>query len=270
MISFPNCKINLGLHITAKRQDGFHDLQTIFFPLPYKDVLEFRETKEETSLKLTGIDIPVDASNLCLKAFQLLKNDYPEVKDLEMHLHKAIPIGAGLGGGSADGAFALKMINNYFNLNISTEKLIMYSLELGSDCPFFILNKPCLATGRGEILQPIEVGLSGYTIVVLNTGIHINTGWAFKNIQPKPVTHSLIDIIQQPIKNWKDFLLNDFEKPVFINHPELADIKQMLYHKGALYASMSGSGSTIFGIFLNDIDDEDLHKFPVYKKMLIK
>lgn len=251
MLSFPNCKINLGLHILGKRDDGFHNLETVFYPVPFKDALELIPSTN-TGIEFTATGLAVDgnaADNLCVKAYHLLKKDFPEIPTIKIHLHKAIPLGAGLGGGSADAAFMLKLLNEKFKLNLSTDQLINYALQLGSDCPFFIINKPCLATGRGEMLEEIAVDLSAYKIVLINPGIHINTGWAFSNITPAQPARSIKEIIQQPVNTWKDELKNDFESAVFTAHPAIKEIKEALYTQGAVYAAMSGSGSTVFGIF---------------------
>lgn len=256
MISFPNCKINLGLHIIGKREDSFHNLETVFYPVPFRDALEIisnPETAPEIEFTATGLAVegnPED--NLCIKAYRLLKKDFPELPTVKIHLHKTLPMGAGLGGGSADAAFMLKMLNEKFRLNISTSKLISYSLQLGSDCPFFIVNKPCFATGRGEALEEIAVDLSAYKILLVNPGIHISTGWAFSNITPALPERSIKEIIQQPVNTWKAGLKNDFEAPVFAAYPAVKEIKSNLYSLGAIYASMSGSGSTVFGIFPKD------------------
>lgn len=249
MIVFPNCKINLGLRILNKREDGFHNLETVFYPVPFRDVLEIIPNN---ILEFTATGLLVDGNaedNLCLKAYHLLKKDFPQLPAIKIHLHKTIPMGAGLGGGSADAAFMLKLLNEKFKLDLSTPKLLNYALQLGSDCPFFIKNKPCFATGRGEILEEITVDLSAYKIVLINPGIHVNTGWAFANVTPAPLKKSIKEIIQQPIGRWKDELINDFEKPVFASHPQIKEIKETLYSQGAMYAAMSGSGSTVFGIF---------------------
>ena len=258
MIVFPNCKINLGLHIIRKRPDGYHDLETIFYPLPLTDVLEiisYHEPGKSTTIPLStsGLAIEGDvASNLCMKAYRLLKKDYPEIPHISMHLHKIIPSGAGLGGGSADGSFTLVMLNKLFNLGLSNEQLIRYSLQLGSDCPFFILNKPCIARGRGEILEEIALDLSMYRVLLVHPGIHINTGDAFRALRPQAPEKSLREIIGVPVEKWKDELINDFEKVVFKMHREIVDLKDELYRNGAVYASMSGSGSAVFGIFRKD------------------
>ncbi len=251
MLSFPNCKINLGLHILDKREDGYHNLETVFYPVPFKDALELiPSTNADIEFTATGLAVDGNAAdNLCVKAYHLLKKDFREIPAVKIHLHKAIPLGAGLGGGSADAAFMLKLLNEKFKLNLSTNQLISYALQLGSDCPFFIINKPCLATGRGEVLEEIAIDLSAYKIVLINPGIHINTGWAFSNITPALPVKSIKEIIQQPINTWKDELKNDFETAVFTAHPAIKEIKETLYTQGAIYAAMSGSGSTVFGIF---------------------
>lgn len=261
MLFFPNCKINLGLKITGKRADGYHNIATVFFPVPFNDVIEIIDSKEhsdEIEFTQSGISIVGDQKdNLCIKAWQLLKNDFPKLPSVKLHLHKAIPMGAGLGGGSADGAATLLLLNQKYLLNISETQLLSYALQLGSDCPFFIINKPCLGSGRGELLQPISLNLKGYQLVVVNPGIHVNTGWAFSqlNLDANTVNdnaltiESLSNIILGDMVNWKDELKNDFEQSVFEKFPAIEVIKNTLYEKGAVYASMSGSGSTVFGIF---------------------
>jgi 4-diphosphocytidyl-2-C-methyl-D-erythritol kinase len=253
MVNFPNCKINLGLNIIGKRADGYHDLETLFYPIAIKDVLEIIEAdKTEFTISGNEIDVPIK-ENICIQAYQLLKNRFPDLPAAKIHLHKIIPSGAGLGGGSADASFALKLLNEKFQLNLTIQKLIEYALELGSDCPFFILNKPCLATGRGEQLEEIDLDLSDYKIVIVNPGIHINTAWAFTELsgrlQRSDHYKTIKHIIQQPIETWKTELKNDFEVPVFNKYPEIKSIKETLYNNGAIYAAMSGSGSTVFGIF---------------------
>lgn len=254
MIVFPNCKINLGLHILRKRADGYHDLETVFYPVRFTDILELiperTTTDQPVNYAQSGLDIqgnPLD--NLCVKAYLLLKKDYPALPPVKMHLHKVIPTGAGLGGGSADAAFTLQLLNDYFKLGLSTDQLLHYALSLGSDCPFFILNKPAYATGRGELLEPVSVDLTGYTLVIINPGIHIPTAQAFAGIRPAQPERSLKEIIALPVSSWADELINDFEKPIFYQYPEIAAIKDELYRAGAVYASMSGSGSTVYGLF---------------------
>ncbi|MEY4553226.1 MAG: hypothetical protein RL099_1554 [Bacteroidota bacterium] len=254
MICFPSCKINLGLRITQKRADGFHALETVFFPISIKDALEIIIDPDTSAAPITftssGLAINGEPSdNLCFKAYGLLKKDYPSIPNIKMHLHKKIPMGAGLGGGSSDGAFTLVTLNQLFNLQLSEQALLNYALQLGSDCPFFIINTPAFATGRGEILTPTKVDLSGYSIVIVNPGIAISTKLAFSLITPKIPDNNLAAVIQQPISKWKDVLINDFEQPIFNSFPELANIKETLYQNGAAYASMTGTGSTVYGIF---------------------
>lgn len=255
MVVFPNCKINLGLRILRKRNDGYHDLETVFYPLPLTDILEiipYPVYQKNFSIPFTktGLVIEGDPSeNLCIKAYKLLKKDYPQMPNVQIFLHKAVPAGGGLGGGSADAAFTLVLLNKEFNLGISQEQFLDYALKLGSDCPFFLINKPSLAKGRGEILEPIQLDLSGYKIVVVNPGIHINTGRAFLNTKPCEPRQSIPEILAKPIERWKDELVNDFEQWAFSEYRQLVEIKDQLYVRGALYASLSGSGSTVFGLF---------------------
>lgn len=258
MVAFPNCKINLGLNIVRKRDDGFHDLETVFYPLPICDVLEvIHDRAPVTDISFSSSGLPVQGAlsdNLCIRAYRLLKQDFPDLPPVAMHLHKAIPMGAGLGGGSSDAAFVLKMLNEKFNLGVSAEKLKEYALALGSDCPFFLHNKPCFASGRGEALDPIELDLSAYSFLVIHPGIHVNTGWAFSQLTPAPPKKPVKEIISQPVSTWKQELVNDFETPVFSAHPQIGALKEKMYAAGAIYASMSGSGSTVFGIFEKDAD----------------
>jgi 4-diphosphocytidyl-2-C-methyl-D-erythritol kinase len=264
LIVFPNGKINLGLYILDKRKDGLHNLTTVFYPLPLKEALEVIRNDEENNqesirFSQSGDAIDGDSTdNLCVKAYHLLKSDFPELPAVKMHLHKAIPMGAGLGGGSADAAFALKMLNDKFQLNLSVNQLLTYSLQLGSDCPFFIINLPCLASGRGEILDPVNLSLAGYDLLLINPGIHVNTGWAFSHLNISVgITNSnsitqhknLANIISQSPSNWAGDLINDFEIPIFSRYPELKVLKKELYRRGAIYAAMSGSGSTLFGLY---------------------
>lgn len=257
MILFPNCKINIGLNIVGRRSDGYHDLETIFYPVrKLHDAVEIlpqpaSDNKEETVLpRFSGL--PVEGAienNLCVKAYRLLKQNFPELPPIQLCLHKAIPMGAGLGGGSADGAFTLLLLNQKFHLKLLTSQLLDYALRLGSDCPFFIINHPCFAEGRGEILQPVPLDLSGYSLVLIHPGIHVSTAQAFAGITPQRPVSDLQELITRPIESWKETVVNDFEKTVFRQHPLLAEIKEKLYETGALYASMSGSGSSLYGIY---------------------
>lgn len=252
MIFFPNCKINLGLHVLSKRNDGFHNLETVFYPIPLCDALEIIEapvSNNKTVISTTGVTIEGKVEeNICVKAYHLLKKDF-NMPSIKLHLHKVIPVGAGLGGGSADGAFTFLLLNKKFNLSIPDEKLMKYALQIGSDCPFFIKNKICYATQRGEIMQEINLYLSGYKIILINPGIKINTAWAFSKIHPKENRESILEIMQQPVESWNKNLVNDFESPVFENHPSIKEIKEQLYNSGAAYASMSGTGSSVYGLF---------------------
>ncbi len=256
MVSFPNCKINLGLHILRKRSDGYHELETVFYPIGLTDVLEIIENRNaKTAVHLSTSGLPVEgrpANNLCVRAYRLLQKDFPFLQPMLIHLHKVIPAGAGLGGGSANASFALQMINDIAGLGLNQQQLLHYAAQLGSDCPFFIINKPCYATGRGEILEEFELDLSAYSIVLVNPGIHVDTGVAFSGIVPAMPEYSIKEILQQPVSQWKYKLQNDFEKTVFKRYREIVDIKDSLYQQGALYASMSGSGSTVYGIFEKD------------------
>lgn len=248
MITFPNAKINIGLNVIGKRPDGYHNLETIFYPVKVSDALEIVEA-EETTLSSSGIGI--DASpenNLVYKAYSLLCNDFnlPAVK---MHLHKVIPFGAGLGGGSADAAFALKMLNDTFQLKLSVGELEEYAARIGADCPFFIQNKPTFASGIGDKFKPVNLDLSAYEIVIIKPPFSVSTPQAYKNIVPLKPDFDLRQIDQLPLDDWKDLVINDFEKSVFPQFPELKKLKDKLYELGAVYASMSGSGSALFGIF---------------------
>ncbi|MDA3613711.1 4-(cytidine 5'-diphospho)-2-C-methyl-D-erythritol kinase [Polluticaenibacter yanchengensis] len=258
MIDFPHCKINLGLNITEKRKDGFHNLETIFVPVPVRDVLEIVVQQDyHTDIPViftsSGISIPgTTENNLCVKAWHLLKQDYPDkIKPVAIHLIKHIPIGAGLGGGSSNGAFALKILNKLFFLNLSRQQLIHYALVLGSDCPFFIYDTPCYATGRGEHLTPLNLNLAHYHLLIVNPGIHINTGLAFKAITPKPGPGNLFKVPELPLSRWQQVLVNDFQQPVSAEYPVIAALIAELQSAGAGYAAMSGTGSTVFGIFEN-------------------
>ena len=254
MLSFPNSKINLGLHILAKRPDGYHDLETIFYPIAFKEALEINTSFTGFECTQSGIRFENEENNLCIQAYRLLKADFPQLPDVSLHLLKCIPVGAGLGGGSADAAFTLRMLNDKYDLHLSDDALIVYALKLGSDCPFFILNSPCYATGRGEILEKIEVNLTGYTLVLINPGIVISTAKAFSMITPAATLVGLKKIISLPVTEWKNNLINHFEEPVFDMHPDIREIKENMYAAGAIYAAMSGSGSTVYGLFEKSCD----------------
>lgn len=254
MICFPCCKINLGLNITAKRPDGFHDLESVFYPVNWIDSLEI-ETSIVDKMSLYGLPIEGnEQDNLVWKALKLLRKDF-DFDFTQFNLVKNIPMGAGLGGGSANGSFALVALNNFYSLGISQQKLEEYAAILGSDCPFFIRNKPQKVSGRGEVLEDLNLDLSDYYIVLVNPKIHVNTGFAFSQIKPAKAKSSVFDIIEQPLENWKGNLKNDFELGVFAKHSEIGELKQRLYGLGAVYASMTGTGSSVYGIFNKPLED---------------
>ncbi|HPU95161.1 MAG TPA: 4-(cytidine 5'-diphospho)-2-C-methyl-D-erythritol kinase [Candidatus Gracilibacteria bacterium] len=257
MITFPNAKINIGLNVVEKRADGYHNLETIFYPIPVKDALEFVPSSSDgkTTFHQSGITIDGDAeSNLIMKALRLLEKDF-SIPQLDIYLEKAIPFGAGLGGGSSDAAFMLKMLNKEFNLKLSNSKLESYASKLGADCPFFIENKTVFASGIGNVFEPIEFSLKGMQIVLIKPDIHVSTPLAYSMVTPRPADYPVKEWIKRPIDEWKGKIVNDFEISVFPKFPEIERIKNSLYEKGALYASMSGSGSSVFGIFENVSED---------------
>ncbi|MCB0408748.1 MAG: 4-(cytidine 5'-diphospho)-2-C-methyl-D-erythritol kinase [Flavobacteriales bacterium] len=249
MVVFPNAKINIGLNITEKRADRFHNIESIFYPvLDLYDVLEIIESKE---LKFTssGIEIPGNTiDNLCLKAYHLLKNDF-DLPPVHIHLLKVIPIGAGLGGGSSDAAFTLKLLNEKFELQLSDEHLINYARRLGSDCAFFIKNKPVYAFHKGDEFEDIDLSLTNFDIKVEYPNIHIGTAEAYAGVIPQSSKIDLKKIKVSEIESWKFYVKNDFEDSICLNHSAIKQLKEKLYSDGALYASMTGSGSAVFGIF---------------------
>jgi 4-diphosphocytidyl-2-C-methyl-D-erythritol kinase len=253
VLTFPNAKLNLGLYVTAKRPDGYHALETVFLPLPWTDVLEVLPAPKGqagTSLTLTGRPIPGEvATNLCIKAYELLKADFPDLPFAQLHLHKLVPIGAGLGGGSADAAFALRALADVFGLNLSLTQLENYARRLGADCAFFIQNKPCLALERGDVFEPLALDLRGTLCVVVYPGLHISTAQAFAGIMPQAPKVPLREALGRPISTWRDTVSNDFEASLASTYPVLADIKAQLYAAGAAYSSLSGSGSAVYGLF---------------------
>lgn len=256
MICFPNAKINLGLNIVSKRSDDYHNLETIFYPIMIKDALEIIEKPELTNDVFIESGIKSGASpenNLVMKALKLMRCNY-SIPYLEIHLLKKIPTGAGIGGGSADAAFMLKLINSKYSLGASTKELAELALQLGADCPFFIYNKPLFATGIGENLTEIEVSFENYYMVLIKPDIFVSTKDAFSTIEPKEPMISLTEIVKKPISEWKDLMVNDFEKSIFPKYPVIAHIKEKLYALGASYASMSGSGSSVYGIFNKKTD----------------
>ena len=253
MLRFPNAKINLGLHITRKRDDGYHELETIFYPLKaMRDALEIvPAANPEASLQMSGLTVKGHSQfNLVWQAYAGLKMRFPDkVALMDIYLHKAIPMGAGLGGGSSDASVALQMLNDMCGLGLVGEELEELALELGSDCPFFIRNTPQFATGRGEVMKPVAIDLSAYRIEVVHPDLHINTRAAFSRITPMPAPFDLRSLPDVPVESWKEVLRNDFEESVFAQWPEIAAIKAQMYADGAVYASMSGSGSAVYGLF---------------------
>ncbi len=250
MITFPNAKINIGLNITARRPDGYHNIETLFYPIALCDILEIVPScNNETTLSITGIEVDGDIEhNLVMKAYKLLQSQY-RLPAVEIHLHKVIPFGAGLGGGSSDAAYTLGMLRDMFALPLSDDDLALCASQLGADCPFFIYNKPLIATGIGNEFAPIDFSLKGKHIVLVKPSISVSTAQAYSQVTPCPPDTPLCQRVAFPIDRWRDRVVNDFEKSVFPIHPRIAAIKQRLYDMGAEYASMSGSGSSVFGIF---------------------
>ena len=249
MIVFPNAKINIGLRVVEKRSDGFHNIESIFYPVSdLFDVLEVVESKE-LSFTSSGIEIPGSlTSNLCVKAFQLIKAEF-DIPFVAIHLHKVIPIGAGLGGGSADAAFMLKVLNEIFHLNLSVLQLIDYARKLGSDCAFFIKNEPVYAFNKGDEFENVELDLTQYLLKIEYPSVHISTREAYQGILPLSSKEKMREMIRKPIEDWKKLVTNDFEKTVFPSHPSIENLKNKMYTDGAIFASMTGSGSAVFGIF---------------------
>lgn len=253
MVSFPSCKINLGLQVIRKRPDGYHDLETCFYPVPWNDILEIIPS-EKFSFTASGLIIPGrEEENQCVKAYALLESKF-NLPAVQIHLHKVIPTGAGLGGGSSDGAFTLRTLNEIFTLGLSIDELRSFAAQLGSDSSFFIEDRPMLGSGRGELLTEISVNLKGYFLVLIKPDIHVSTADAYAGITPGAPVNSLSSVLQLPVDQWKDTLVNDFEQSVFKRNPVIKSIKSSLYGQGAIYASMSGSGSSVFGIFKSPVD----------------
>lgn len=259
MITFPNAKINLGLNIVEKRPDGYHNLETIFYPINLQDALEVtrRENNDkEYTLHISGSPLEGEPEdNLVVKAYKLLKKDYPGLLPVDIHMYKHIPAGAGLGGGSSDAACMIKLLNDKFSLGLSTERMEEYAVKLGADCAFFIRNKPVFATGIGNLFEPVELSLKGYHIILIKPDIFVSTRDAFAEIKPVRPAVSLKEIVRQPMETWKNSMKNDFEDSVFKKFPEIAAIKDELYDLGAVYAAMSGSGSSVYGIFKAPIEN---------------
>jgi 4-diphosphocytidyl-2-C-methyl-D-erythritol kinase len=248
MVVFPHCKINLGLHVIAKREDGYHNIETCFYPIPWTDILEIIPSRE-FSFTSSGTVIPgKEENNLCIRAYHLLQTQC-DLTPVKIHLHKVLPTGAGLGGGSSDATFTLRLLNSVFDLNLNKDQLREFASQLGSDCAFFIDDQPMLGSGRGEQLEELPLSLNGYYMILVKPDIHVATADAYSGVRPHLPTSGLSEILKRPITEWKECLINDFEKSVFEKYPAIELIKKELYKQGALYASMSGSGSSVFGIF---------------------
>ena len=262
MVTFPNAKINLGLDVVSKRPDGYHNLDTVFYPIPLEDVLEITTVKDANAPDFTftmhnAVFDGDNNDNLVVKAYKILAADH-KLPKVEMALYKNIPTGAGLGGGSADAAFALKMLNEIAGLGLSDDRLEEYAAQIGADCAFFIRNTPAYATGIGNILTPTTCNISGYTLVLVKPEIHISTKQAYSLVRPAAPETPLTEIAKLPVEQWKGLMKNDIEKSVFAAHPSMERIKEQLYEMGAVYASMSGSGSSFFGIFKEEQDIEKI------------
>ena len=261
MLTKPIAKINLGLNVVEKRPDGYHNLETVFYPVAIEDALEVYPMDEafpsayDCDLKVTNIQIDGDEQkNLVVKAYNLLKQDFPTLPRIHAHLYKGIPTQAGMGGGSSDCGFMITLLNRLFNLGLSEQQMIDYATKLGADCPFFIVNRPSYAEGIGEILEPIALDLKGWYLAVVRPAIPVSTKEAFSLITPRHPEKNCRDIVMQPVETWREELTNDFEKSVFAIHPEIGAIKDRLYEMGAVYAAMSGSGSSLFGLFREPVD----------------
>jgi len=251
MLLFPNAKINIGLNVVEKRADGYHNIETVFYPIGLSDVLDVQVSESCSDYSFSASGIPIDGdpeNNLIVKAYRLLRSQY-QFPAIDISLAKQIPFGAGLGGGSSDAAFMLKALNQIFELKITPKKLQKIASLIGADCPVFIKNKPVFATGIGNVFTPIKLSLKGYFLLLIKPDIHVSTPEAYSLVVPEKPEISLLELIQKPMNEWKDLIKNDFEKSVFANHPEIEKIKNDLYGMGAMYASMSGSGSSVYGIF---------------------
>lgn len=248
MINFPIAKINIGLNITARRADGYHNLETVFYPIKINDVLELIQSNE-LSFEASGLGIPGKIEdNLCIRAYHLIKQDH-DLSPVSIHLHKHIPIGAGLGGGSADAGYFIKLIDQKFDLGLTADAMRNYARQLGADCAFFIDSTPVFAFDKGDQFEPVQLDLSSYHIALVMPPTHVSTAEAYRGVKPSPVNRSLKDLVKLPVAEWRNHIKNDFEDHIFKAHPEIRGVKADLYQAGALYVSMSGSGASVFGIF---------------------
>ncbi|MBL7931382.1 MAG: 4-(cytidine 5'-diphospho)-2-C-methyl-D-erythritol kinase [Bacteroidia bacterium] len=256
MVVFPNCKINLGLHVVEKRQDGFHNIETVFYPVKWCDALEVIEntsSTEQFKFSQSGLSIDVvPEQNILYKTWKLV-SEVAKFPNIQVHLHKNIPMGAGLGGGSANAAFFINLLDSKFNLQLPDSKKFFIASQLGSDCSFFINNKPVFASGKGDEFQTISCDLSSYYILVVMPPVHSNTREAYDGLTPVKPQKDLKDLVERlPVKDWKGLIKNDFELSIFKKYPSVKTLKESLYENGAVYASMSGSGSAVYGIFENN------------------
>ena len=254
MLVYPNAKINLGLHVTARRADGYHDIETVFYPIPLMDALEVKEISSITRFRQTGTPLDCAAEdNLVMQALHMIEAKYA-LPPIEVHLFKHIPSGAGLGGGSSDAAFMVRLLNEKFQLGMNADAMRQVVSTLGADCAFFIENSPMLATGIGDRLTPIDITLTGWTLLLVKPDIHVSTREAYAGITPHNPERPLSEILQLPVEQWQGTLHNDFEDSIFAAYPEIAAIRDRLLDLGATYAAMSGSGSAVFGLFREPID----------------
>lgn len=260
MITFPIAKINLGLNVVSRRPDGYHNLETVFYPVHITDALELTmmnthfPSESNCDIKVTNIAIEGDERrNLVIRAYELLKQDFPQLPRVHAHLYKGIPTQAGMGGGSSDCAYTIRLLNEMFTLGLTEQQMIQYAARLGADCAFFILSRPAYAEGIGEQLEPISLDLSDYYIGIVRPDIPVSTKEAFSLIKPEKPARNCRDVVMQPVETWRNYLTNDFERSVFTLHPEIGKLKQRLYDLGAVYAAMSGSGSSLFGLFRKEI-----------------
>lgn len=248
MITFPNAKINIGLNVVEKRTDGYHNLETLFYPVKLSDALEIVKA-DAFEFSTSGIPVGDDPeNNLVIKAYRMLQAEF-NFSPVKIHLHKAIPFGAGLGGGSADAAFTLKMLNELFSLHLDSLTLEKFASQLGADCPFFIRNKPVFAYGIGDRFKESRLDLSAFEIVIVKPSFSVGTAEAYRDVRPRKADFDLTQIHHLPVEDWRNTIRNDFEESVFSLYPEINTLKEQLYKAGAVYASMSGSGSAVFGLF---------------------
>lgn len=261
MIIFPKAKINLGLNVVSRRPDGYHNLQTVFYPVPLSDALEVTVMDEQfpsaagCDLKVTGISIEGDEQhNLVVRAYDALRQEFPNLPRVHAHLHKAIPTQAGMGGGSSDGAAMLVLLNRMCELGLSEAELVERAARLGADCPFFVSSRPAYAEGIGERLQPIDLSLHGWYLGVVRPNVPVSTKEAFALVKPQQPGVCCRDVVKKPVEQWRYGLVNDFEASVFAQHPEIGVVKERLYELGAVYSAMTGSGSAVVGLFSRPVE----------------